>query len=124
MPDKEVLRLARDLLLRRQPGELRVRIRRAVRVQRARDAPRERVARQLQDSGSRLEGALLPELGDDATAATAAELRELCRRLQCEADSLELVAASSAIRDAASHLGVARVHAATADAPFPHLGMA
>jgi hypothetical protein len=84
----------------------------------------ERVARQLQDSGSRLEGALLPELGDDATAATAAELRELCRRLQCEADSLELVAASSAIRDAASHLGVARVHAATADAPFPHLGMA
>ena len=84
----------------------------------------ERVARQLQDSGSRLEGALLPERGDDATAMTVAELSELCRRLQCEADSLELVAASSALREAAGELGVARVHAATADAPFPHLGEA
>lgn len=94
----------------------------------------ERVARELQDSGSRLEGALLPEAGGvpddanhapsggDAVAATAAELQDLCHRLQCEPDCLELVAVAGPIHDAASQLGVARLYATNAEAPFPQLG--
>lgn len=82
----------------------------------------ERVARELQDSGSRLEGALLPESGRDSVATTLAELQELCRRLQCEPDSLELVADAGPMREAAAQLGMARLHPAAVDAPFPHLG--
>lgn len=82
----------------------------------------ERVARQLQDAGSRLDGALLPEAGGDATAAIGAALSDLCQRQQCQPEQLEIVALSESLRQAAAAVGATKLLEATPEAPFPHLG--
>ena len=80
----------------------------------------EHIGRQLQETGSRLDGALVPEAGDAPEARAVAALQDLCGRLQCDPASLELVACSAPVRDIAGAVGAGRVHDATGGA-FPDL---
>lgn len=84
----------------------------------------ERVARQLQDAGSRLDGALLPEAGSDAPSAISAALADLCQRQQCQPEQLEIVAASESLRQGAAAAGATKLLQAAPGQPFPYLGVA